>query len=228
MTTVGSQIRMLAPLLLVGGITVAQARGSSDKYNEFAGLGVWPTAPHFVTRGAECEGLRSRLEEIRTKIISAHEECLAEKDSAGLSFAVPRDGSSRCTNPACQILHNRMLRMADHLNAEVGKCRISLAKYEAEKKATVRQAPKPTQSAGTRTLGGAARDFLIGVGCSNLPMGTCEMLDADNARNILRTHRSVLSSKFCGSANFNVARQLLESGMADQPNECGELLRLSH
>jgi hypothetical protein len=57
-------------------------------------------------------------------------------------------------------------------------------------------------------------------------MGACELLNAENARNILLTHRAVLSSKFCGTIHFQSARQLLDLGDAPSPNECRALLDL--
>jgi hypothetical protein len=68
--------------------------------------------------------------------------------------------------------------------------------------------------------------FLQSVGCSVLPMGSCDMLNADNALGIARTYRSILAGKFCGSTNFVEARQLLELGDAPSPNECRALVEV--
>ena len=65
-----------------------------------------------------------------------------------------------------------------------------------------------------------ALTFMESVGCSVLPMGSCDLLNADNARGIALTYRAVLASKFCGSSNFNEAKQLLEIGDATSPDEC--------
>jgi hypothetical protein len=70
----------------------------------------------------------------------------------------------------------------------------------------------------------AALTFLQSVGCSQLPMGSCEALDADNAQNIMATYRAVLLQRFCGFGNVNEARIALQTGNADQPAECRELL----
>jgi len=74
----------------------------------------------------------------------------------------------------------------------------------------------------------AALTFLKSAGCTQLPMGTCDMLDADNAQNIMTTYRAVLLSKFCGSINVNEARQMLASDNAADPAECRELLSVMH
>lgn len=70
----------------------------------------------------------------------------------------------------------------------------------------------------------SADAFLRSVGCSVLPMGTCDLLNADNARNIMLTHRAILASHFCGTTNFNAAKQLLQLGDATNPDECRALL----
>jgi hypothetical protein len=69
-------------------------------------------------------------------------------------------------------------------------------------------------------------EFLKTVGCSALPMGACELLDSENARNLMLTHRAVLTSKFCGTINFQAAKQLVQMGNAPRPAECRTLLEL--
>jgi hypothetical protein len=66
--------------------------------------------------------------------------------------------------------------------------------------------------------------FLQTIGCSQLPLGTCELLNPGNAENILLTYRSLLASKLCGSSNFQEAKQLLEIGDATDPTGCNTLL----
>lgn len=68
--------------------------------------------------------------------------------------------------------------------------------------------------------------FLEAVACEQLPFGTCEALNAENAKNILRTHRAVLLQRFCGSTNYQASLQLWGMGDALQHNECGELLKI--
>jgi hypothetical protein len=43
----------------------------------------------------------------------------------------------------------------------------------------------------------AIESFLESVGCSQLPMGSCEALNADNARSLLIARKILLFRKFC-------------------------------
>jgi hypothetical protein len=56
----------------------------------------------------------------------------------------------------------------------------------------------PAKAQSSSTNGVAAKAFLEAVGCSQLPIGTCELLNADNAVNILATHRAALRQRYCG------------------------------
>jgi hypothetical protein len=69
-------------------------------------------------------------------------------------------------------------------------------------------------------------EFLKSVGCSQLPMGTCEFLDPENAKNIMLTWNAVLLNHFCGQANPNNARQMLAADAAPEPEACRRLLHL--
>ncbi len=57
-------------------------------------------------------------------------------------------------------------------------------------------------------------EFMKSVGCQKLPMLSCELLDATNARNIALTYRGLLSQRFCGTINVGEAKQLVEIGAA--------------
>ena len=70
-------------------------------------------------------------------------------------------------------------------------------------------------------------EFLKSVGCSTLPMGACDLLDANNARSIFNTYQAVLRSKFCGTTNLESAKQLLALGDATNPIACRDLLKIN-
>jgi hypothetical protein len=67
-------------------------------------------------------------------------------------------------------------------------------------------------------------EFLKSVGCSKLPMGTCEFLNPDNARNIMLTWNAVIFMGICGTSNPHDAKQLLDNDAAADPAACRELL----
>ena len=69
-------------------------------------------------------------------------------------------------------------------------------------------------------------EFMATVACHSLPTGACELLNVDTARGIALTYRSLLTTRFCGTPNFNAARQLLELGDATSPRECETLLAM--
>lgn len=81
--------------------------------------------------------------------------------------------------------------------------------------------PSPA-SAQSRAL----YDFLEAVGCSQLPMGACELLSPENARNIAATHQAFLLRYYCGNGTGGVAgaRALLEVDAALHPSECRTLV----
>ena len=63
------------------------------------------------------------------------------------------------------------------------------------------------------------------VACSQLPLGTCEFLNAENARNISRAWAAARASGWCNSSNFSQARQLLDGGYGvPNPTKCRKLL----
>lgn len=95
-------------------------------------------------------------------------------------------------------------------------------KCVADKKAANAARSKPAKMAAPDPI-----EFVKAVACSFVPIGTCELVgDAEDARNVLLTHRAVLSSKFCGTINFASARQMLNIGDAPMPSECRALLDL--
>jgi len=71
-------------------------------------------------------------------------------------------------------------------------------------------------------------NFLQTVACTQLPEGACEALNADNAGNILATYGSLLAQKYCGSGNFNEARELLKTDAANDSDKCRKLLTYLH
>jgi hypothetical protein len=71
------------------------------------------------------------------------------------------------------------------------------------------------------------RAFLEAVGCTRLPMGACELLDAQNAQNILDTYKATLSERFCGTRNLNAARIMLETEQATNLTECARFIRVA-
>ncbi len=85
--------------------------------------------------------------------------------------------------------------------------------------------PPRAENSG-RTRGQQILAFMETVACSRLQTGACELLNAENARNILLTHRAVLSMRLCGSGNFNTARVALETEFAPSLAECRELLQI--
>jgi len=85
-------------------------------------------------------------------------------------------------------------------------------------------APLPARA---DSAGEAILRFLQNVACSQLPMATCEALDAGNARNILNLNRFLLLRKFCGYSNFNEARQELETNPEAVSPECRQLLDIT-
>lgn len=98
------------------------------------------------------------------------------------------------------------------------------------------QAAQPASPSAAR-VGGAsgkaarkaldtALTFMKEVGCTQLPMGACELLDADNARGIMLTKRAILLEHFCGSRSEESSRQLLAISMANKEYECRALLEL--
>jgi hypothetical protein len=64
------------------------------------------------------------------------------------------------------------------------------------------------------------------VACSKLPLLSCELLDPENAVNIMLTYHAILTLRFCGTDNPDNAKQLLESGVATSPAECRAFLDL--
>ena len=83
----------------------------------------------------------------------------------------------------------------------------------------------PAKAQSSSTNGVAAKAFLEAVGCSQLPIGTCELLNADNAVNILATHRAALRQRYCGTMNASQARALV--GMGTVSGHCRTLLELA-
>ena len=72
----------------------------------------------------------------------------------------------------------------------------------------------------------AVFNFLKEVGCSQLPFGTCDALDPENARNIGLTYKALLVNKYCGTGNFNAAQQLLDADSALEPEACRQALAI--
>jgi hypothetical protein len=70
------------------------------------------------------------------------------------------------------------------------------------------------------------KEFLKSVGCSKLPipMGTCDFLSSENARNIMFTYHAVLLHGFCGQGNTDNVRQLIRDNPTLLPEVCNELV----
>lgn len=64
------------------------------------------------------------------------------------------------------------------------------------------------------------------VACSQLPVGTCEFLNAENARNLRRALAAALTQRYCGSMNFSAAKGMLDIGEAPDPEKCRKILSL--
>lgn len=83
-------------------------------------------------------------------------------------------------------------------------------------------APSP---APAQTASKFAYDFLMEVGCSQLPMQACTGLDPANALNILKTYQAILVNKHCGTGQIEGAKQLLDVGMALDETRCRRVLQ---
>lgn len=70
-----------------------------------------------------------------------------------------------------------------------------------------------------------AFNFLKEVGCTQLPFQACEVLDPDNAVNVLKTYETLLVNKYCGTGNVNAAKQLVEIEMALDNDRCRAVLK---
>lgn len=79
--------------------------------------------------------------------------------------------------------------------------------------------------AAAQTPADYAFNFLKEVGCSQLPFQACDVLDRDNAVNILRAYQALLVNKNCGTGNIEAAKQLLEIDSALDPDRCRAVLR---
>ena len=78
-----------------------------------------------------------------------------------------------------------------------------------------------------QTNGESLFEFLKSAGCSQLPFGACDALDADNAQSIGLTYKATFVEHYCGTRNFAAARQLLETDMALDADACRVVLSIN-
>lgn len=80
--------------------------------------------------------------------------------------------------------------------------------------------PAPARSAGTY-----AYNFLKEAGCQLLPLQACDVLDSDNAINILRLYEIKLLTYHCGYSSTHQAKMALDSDGTLDAVRCRQLLQ---
>lgn len=70
-----------------------------------------------------------------------------------------------------------------------------------------------------------AYNFLKEVVCLQIPLAGCDVLDRDNAINVLRASQAVLVNKYCGTGNIQAAKQMVETETSLDNDRCRSVLK---
>lgn len=104
---------------------------AAETYDRYAFVQVLPSGPSYPKNVDECHRYAERTQEIITKVETAHDGCLREEAQSKMG-TLPADEKSRCSNPACQGLHDARDDFRKNATRRIEQCLTDVSKYQAQ------------------------------------------------------------------------------------------------